>query len=530
MKNFLTTCALIKKTLAAFALFLILATPVSAQTLRMADSTDIAAMDPHSMTESNTIGFLNHVYEGLVKYTDELVVEPALATSWEFVEPTRIRFHLRKGVKFHNGNPFTADDVVASLLRASDDSSPVKSNIPGMASVKKIDDFTVELILSGTDPIVLNYLTNIYIMDNEWMVEHNALLPADIRKGKENYAVANSNGTGPFMLESRQPDARTVLVVNPNWWDTPKHNLTRIEFNPIASDATRIAALLSGELDFITPAPLQDINRINSADGVSVIEGPELRTIMLGMNYGEALHNSNLTDKNPLRDLRVRQALNAAINMDLIHEKVMRGKSRNSALLVAPPVPGYSAKADVRVKSDATLAKQLLAEAGYPDGFEVGFDCPNDRYVNDEEICQAITAMWARIGVKAQLTAQTKSKHFKKALAGESDIFMVGWATLPMLDSYSVLSALLHTRSGRMGAWNPGGYSNLKIDELTEKVAVELDPDKRTAMMTEALIIARDDVSMIALHQQPLAWGIRDGINVKVSADNKPRLWYVTID
>jgi peptide/nickel transport system substrate-binding protein len=251
---------------------------------------------------------------------------------------------------------------------------------------------------------------------------------------------------------------------------------------------------------------------------------------MLGMNYGEALHNSNVTDKNPLRDLRVRQALNIAINRDLIHEKVMRGKSRNSALLVAPPVPGYSAKADVRVKADAALAKQLLAEAGYPDGFEVGFDCPNDRYVNDEEICQAITAMWARIGVKAQLTAQTKSKHFKKALAGESDIFMVGWATLPMLDSYSVLSALLHTRGGRMGSWNPGGYSNLKIDELTDKVAVELDSDKRTAMMTEALIIARDDVSMIALHQQPLAWGIRDGFHMKVSADNKPRLWYVTID
>ena len=275
---------------------------------------------------------------------------------------------------------------------------------------------------------------------------------------------------------------------------------------------------------------MQDINRINAANGVSVIEAPALRTIMLGMNFGEALHNSNVTDKNPLRDLRVRQALNTAINMDLIHEKVMRGKSRNSALLVAPAVPGYSAKADVRVKSDATLAKQLLAEAGYPDGFEVGFDCPNDRYVNDEEICQAITAMWARIGVKAQLTAQTKSKHFTKTLAGESDIFMVGWATLPMLDSYSVLSALLHTRGDRMGAWNPGGYSNLKIDELTDKVAVELDPDKRTAMMTEALTIARDDVAMIPLHQQPLAWGIRDGVHLKVSSDNKPRLWYVTID
>ena len=234
----------------------------SAETLRMADSTDIAAMDPHSMTESNTIGFLNHVYEGLVRYNDELKVEPALAISWEIVEPTRVRFHLREGVTFQNGNPFTADDVVASIARAGDESSPVKSNLPSVERAEKVDDMTVDLVLSGPDPIVLNYLTNIFILDKEWMEEHDALLPADIRKGKESYAVANSNGTGPFMLESRQPDAKTVLVVNPDWWDTPKHNLTRIEFTPIASDATRIAALLSGELDFITPAPLQDIDRI----------------------------------------------------------------------------------------------------------------------------------------------------------------------------------------------------------------------------------------------------------------------------
>jgi peptide/nickel transport system substrate-binding protein len=514
---------------AALAVVAIAAAGAGAKTLRMADSTDIAAMDPHSMTESNTIGFLNHVYEGLVRYNDQLQVEPALAASWEVMEPTRVRFHLREGVKFHNGNPFTADDVVASIVRASHETSPVKSNLPGVKEAVKVDELTVDLILLGTDPIVLNYLTNIYILDKEWMEEHDALLPADVRNGKENYAVANSNGTGPFMLESRQPEATTVLVVNPNWWDTPKHNLTRIEFTPIASDATRIAALLSGELDFITPAPLQDIDRINRGTGVSVLEGPELRTIMLGFNYGAALHDSNITDRNPLADARVRRALNLAINMDLIHKKVMRGKSRNAGLLVAPPVPGYDAALDVRDPFDLGAAKALLAEAGYADGFEVGFDCPNDRYVNDEEICQAITAMWARLGVTARLNAQTKSKHFEKVLGGSSDIYMVGWATLPMLDSYSVLSALLHTKGDRMGAWNPGGYSNARIDALTDAVAVELDLAKRSAMMSEALGLAKDDVAIIALHQQPLAWAVRDGVHLTVTADNKPRLWYATI-
>lgn len=504
-------------------------TMATAKTLRMSDSTDIAAMDPHSMTESNTIGFLHHVYEPLVRYNDQLTVEPALAASWEVVDPLRWRFHLREGVTFHNGNPFTADDVVASIMRAIDPASPVKSNLPAVKVAEKVDDLTVDLVLVGTDPILLNYLTNIYILDKEWMTEHDALAPADVRKGKENYAVANSNGTGPFMLESRQPDAKTILTANPEWWDTPKHNLTRIEFSPIGSDATRVAALLSGELDFVFPAPLQDVDRINRADGVSVITGPELRTIILGFNFNEKLHSSNIQDKNPLTDVRVRRAMNLAINMDLIHEKVMRGMSRNAGILVAPPVPGYDEELDKRAPSDLDGAKKLLTEAGYPDGFEVGFDCPNDRYVNDEEICQAVTAMWARLGVKANLTAQTKSKHFEKVLAGGSDMYMVGWATLPMLDTYSVLSALLHTPNDRMGAWNPGRYSNPEVDRLTDAVAVELDSEKRTAMMTEALAIAKDDVAMIPLHQQPLVWAVRDGVSMKVTPDNKPRLWYVNI-
>jgi len=197
---------------------------------------------------------------------------------------------------------------------------------------------------------------------------------------------------------------------------------------------------------------------------------------------------------------------------------------------VAPPVPGYSEELDVLPPADPEAAKALLSEAGFGEGFEVGFDCPSSRYVNDEEICQAITAMWARIGVDAQLTSQTPSRHFEKVLAGGADIFMVGWATLPMLDSYSVLSALLHTKGDRMGAWNPGGYSNPELDALTAKVAVELDAEKRNAMMSEALKIARDEVAMIPLHQQPLAWAVRDGVNIPITADNKPRLWYATIE
>lgn len=507
----------------------LLTTTVNAKTLRMADSTDISSLDPHSITESNTIGFLHHIYEPLVRYNDNLKTEPALASSWEIISPTKWRFHLREGVTFHNGNSFTADDVVASIRRAIDPTSPVKSNLPAVKEIEKVDEYTVDMILKGTDPILLNYLTNIFILDKEWMEEHDALAPADIHKGKENYAVSNANGTGPFMVESRIPDSKTTLVVNSKWWDTPQHNLTSIEFTPISSDATRIAALLSGELDFVTPAPLQDVERINRAEGISVVTGPELRTIMLAFNMGEKLHLSNIKDTNPLLDVRVRKALSMGINLELIKKKVMRGHSRNAGLLVAPSVPGYDAQYDTPTKYDPAAAKALLAEAGYPDGFEIGFYSPNDRYVNDEELALAITSMWAKIGVKAHLNSQTKSKHFDKVFTGTCDIYMYGWATLPMLDSYSVLSALLHTPGGVYGAWNPGGYSNPKIDELTEKVAVELDQAKRNSMMTEALVIAKDDMAILPLHQQPLAWATSDKVKIKVTPDNKPRLWYVTM-
>ncbi len=517
--------------MAAAALVLVAVAPATAKTLRYADSTDIHSMDPYGATESNTFAFLHHIYEPLVRYNAELRTEPALATSWEIVSPTLWRFKLRGGVKFHNGNPFTSDDVVMSIKRAIHPDSPIKSNLPVVEDVKKVDDLTVDFVLKETDPLLLNYLTNIYIFDKEWMTEHNSVNPVNVRKGEESYASTHANGTGPFMLESRQPDAKTVLAVNPDWWDTPRHNLTKIVFTPIKSDATRVAALLSGEIDLMTPSPLQDAPRINRTEGVSVLEAPALRTIMFGLNQGRAeLHDSNIKGKNPLSDLRVRKALYQAIDMDLIRKKIMRNKSRNAGLLVAPEVPGFDPSLNGRFPYDPDAARKMLGAAGYPDGFEVGMDCPNDRYVNDEEICQAVVSMWAKIGVKARLTAQTKGKHFEKVLGGKSDIYMFGWATLPMLDAYSVISAILSTPKGKLGAWNPGLYSNAEVDALAAKISRELDAAKRVKMMTEVLKIAKEEVALIPLHQQPLSWGIRDNVHVPQTADNKPRLWYAKVD
>lgn len=501
-----------------------------AKTFKYAYAGDVRSLDPHSLTESFSISFLNSIYEGLVRYNDKLEVEPALATSWEVKAPDVMRYHLREGVKFHDGAEFDADDVVMSLTRATHPDSPIRGNLPALKSVTKVDKYTVDLNLTGPSPLLNNFLTNMQIMDSGWLEKNNAVHPVDSDKAQESYATTHTNGTGPFMLESRRPDAKTVLVVNPNWWDKPKHNLTRVEFSPITSDATRVAALLSGELDMIYPAPLQDVARINGTAKMKVLEGPELRLIMLQFNLKDKLNDSDVSG-NPFKDVKVRKAFYQSINMDLVKQKIMRGKSRNAGLLVAPEVPGYSAKEDVRFPYDPEAAKVLLKDAGYPNGFTFAMNCPNDRYVNDEETCQAIASMAAKVGLKAKLTTETKNIHFQKTKANKSDVYMLGWATLPMLDTFSVMSALLATPDGgAYGTWNPGGYSNARIDELTKAVATELDEGKRRAMMTEALVIARDEVAILPLHLQPLSWAVRDGVHVVQAPDDKLRVWYTTID
>jgi peptide/nickel transport system substrate-binding protein len=519
--------ALRKRALLAGALAVTLVgTGAVAETLRWGAQRDIVSLDPYSYGDSYTISFLNHIYEGLVRYNRDLTIEPALATSWEIVSPTVWRFTLREGVTFHNGSAFTAEDVLASLTRVSDAASPLKGNLPAYKSATVIDDHTIEIELNGAYSLLLNDLTNIHIFDKDWLVANNAEKPTDVSAGVEGYATFNANGTGPFKLESRTPEASTTLVVNENWWDEPQHNLTRIEFQPISSAATRVAALLSGEVDFVDSAPVQDLDRLAAAENVKVLERTDLRTVMLGFNRRETLVSGG---PNPMNDLRVRQAMQMAVDMELIHEKVMRGKSRNAGVLVAPPIPGYSEDLDTVVPSDPEKAKTLLAEAGYPDGFEFDFVCTNESYVNEEQFCQAIASMWSRIGLKPRLDIGPTAKQTPKRSNGQADVYTIGWANEPMLDSYSILIQMLHSKGGNAGVFNWGGWSYPEIDRLTEAAGVELDREKRLAMQTEALKIAKDEIVMMPLHQQPMAWAVASGFtDFPQFPDNKSRLWYVT--
>ena len=351
--------------------------PASAQTLRYANQGDLKSLDPYTLNESTTHAHLGHVYEGLIARDKDLKIIPALAESWETPEPTRWRFHLRKGVKFQNGDPFTADDVVFSADRDSQEglepSDPHFARHQGGQGRRLHRGFRPDLAQSHSA------LRN-GIPGTSWTRsgprQTTSVEPTPAAATTPSFASLNANGTGPFTVESHQPGVKTVFKANPNWWRKPEHNLKEIVFTPIGSDATRVAALLSGEVDVIEPVPLQDITRVDSSPNAQVLKGPELRTIFLGMDQiRDELLYSNVKGKNPFKDIRVREAFYKTVDVELIKTRVMRGLSTPSALMIAPQLFPLS-KDFTRPKLDPDGAKKLLTEAGYPDGFEVTMDCP----------------------------------------------------------------------------------------------------------------------------------------------------------
>lgn len=510
------------------------AAPASAQTLRYANQGDLKSLDPYTLRETTTIAHHGHVYEGLVTRDKDLKTVPALAETWETPEPTRWRFHLRKDVKFHNGDPFTADDVLFSADRVRAKGSNFTSVIPSDAKFVKIDDHTVDVVLTSPNPILTSQWDGWYIMDKKWCEEHNAVAPTPASATTPSYASLNENGTGPFTIESHQPGVKTVFKAYANWWRKPEHNLKEIIFSPIGSDATRVAALLSGEVDVIEPVPIQDIQRVNSSGNATVMTGPELRTIFIGMDQvRDELLYSNIKGKNPFKDVRVREAFYKAIDVELIKTRVMRGLSTPSALMIAPQLYPLS-KDFTRAKYDPDGAKKLLAEAGYPDGFEVTMDCPNDRYVNDAAICQAIVGMMARVGVKITLLAQPKALYFAKVLQPggfQTSFYMLGW-TPASADSHNVMHDIMGCRDDKddpfRGNSNLGGYCNKEFDALTDKVLVEADPAKRDQLIKQAYEISIKDWGYIPLHQQALAWGVSKKVTLTQRPDNQVLLYWAT--
>lgn len=492
-----------------------LALPASAETFRWASTTDPSSMDPHAVSSTPVLGFLNNVYEGLVRRGPDMAIEPALATSWEPIgDGAGWRFTLRQGVTFHDGAEFTAEDVLFSYERAASEASDVRSWFAPVSDVVVVDDYTVEIMTNSPQPLFPDSIANWMMMDAGWTEANDAAVPS---RDTENYATRNANGTGAFRLVERQPDLQTVLEPFEGWWGEAEHGITRAVFTPIQNSATAVAALLSGEVDMIEPVPVQDAERVDAGDGTRVIRGIESRVIMLGFAHDhETLRNGA---ENPFRDVRVRAAVAHAVNVPAILQTIMRGSAEPAAQLVAEGTSGFSEPHAERPAHDPERARALLAEAGYPEGFAFDFACTNDRYLNDESVCQAIVGMLAQVGMEATLNAMPVSTYWPELREGNFDMFLLGWSP-GTFDAEHPIRFLVHTAGERLGTWNFGGYSSARIDALLPVMQSELDPAARQAAMEEAAGIIREDVVYVPLYVQPLLWGVRDGVEVTQRPDN----------
>lgn len=510
---------------------LLIAAPGYAKTLRWASQGDVLTFDPYAQNESFNNTFNSYVYESLVQYDKKFDVVPQLAVKWEQMSPTQWRFHLRPNVTFQEGEKLTADDVVFSINRQMSKRSMMKAYLSGIGEAKKVDDTTVDIITTGPAPVLLRQLTDVRIMSKAWCEKHNVVEVQDYLQKEETYAVGHANGTGPYVLKSREPDVRTVLDANPKWWGKMEGNVTEIVYTPIKSAATRTAALLSGEIDFALDPPLQDLPKLKSDPNIKVVEGEENRTIFIGMDQKrDELQYSSVKGKNPFKDLRVRQAMNMGVDIETIKRTLMRGLSIPTGELITPQVYGYFPAANKRPAYDVAKAKALLKEAGYPNGFEVTLDCPNDRYINDALICQALTSMWAKIGLTVKLDAMPKAQFFAKINKHDTSLYMLGWA-VATFDAQDALINLVHTSDGKgNGEYNDGGYSNPKMDALIDQIKSEADVKKRLEMIHEALMLHTQDVAHLMLHQQIIPWAMRKNIAVTHSADNRLRVWWVHVN
>ncbi|MDB0067114.1 ABC transporter substrate-binding protein [Candidatus Pelagibacter sp.] len=488
-----------------------------AKNIKWSMAGDSLTLDPHAQNEGPTTQVSRQVYEALVTRALDMQIVPQLATDWKATSPTTWVFNLRKDVKFSDGTKMTSEDVVFSILRAKLPTSDFKEYITSISGVKAIDDYSIQIDTAEPNPILLNQLSNIFVISKAWATENFSIAPQNWNASQETYASVNAMGTGPFKITLREPNTKTVFKKNKKWWGKVEHNLTSIELLPIANAATRVAALLSGEIDLVTDAPVQDLGRIGSSAKHKVVSTPQMRTIFLGMDQGADELRSGNTGDNPFKKKEVRQALYQAIDIEAIKKKVMRGLSEPAGIITFPGVTGYTKDLDKRFAYDPENAKKLLADAGYPNGFDVELRCPNDRYVNDEAICTAVVGMFGKIGVNVSLNSQTKSKHFKELKNKKGDFYMLGWG-VPTLDSHYVFHYLYDTGA----SWNRVNFSDARVDELIKIMEGEVDLDKRNAAIAEAWKIVKDDISYLPLHHQVISWASAKNVNVPIRPNNEP--------
>ncbi|MFK5954086.1 MAG: ABC transporter substrate-binding protein [Desulfobacterium sp.] len=477
-------------------LFMVMSVGFSAgaKTMTVGLDADPVSMDIHVQLSGGMLQLSHWCFDPLVRWTQEMTFEPRLATKWERVNEYRMRFYLRKGVKFHSGNTFTAKDVKWTFdrMRKSVDYKGLIEPFVGMAIV---DDYTIDAITAKPYPLLLNMATYFFAMDSEFYSgKDDKGQPKDaIVKIGPSFAMDHASGTGPFVVTSREQGVKVVFERFKDYWDTASPgNVDKMILTPIKENATRVAALLSGDVDFITPVPPQDFKRIDSDANVKLVTCNGGRIITLQLNQKR---------RPEFQDVRVRQAMAYAINNEGIVKKIMKGTATVAAQQGPEGYAGY--KDTLTPRYDLKKAKALMKEAGFEKGFECTMISPNNRYVNDEKIAEAATQMLARINIKVNLKTMPKAQYWDEFDAQAADIQLIGWhSDTEDSGNFSEFLMMCPDKATGYGQYNSGNYCNKRVDELTLAAQAEVDLAKRADMLKEIEQILYDDAAFIPFHWQ----------------------------
>jgi len=490
----------------ALAVFACLA-PASAKTLRMAYDADPTSLDPHEQLASATLQLSHLVFDPLLRFRKDLTLEPRLATRWEKIDDLTTRFHLRAGVRFHSGRTLKAADVVWTFNRLKQ-SPDFKALFEPFSEAKVVDDLTVDLITKGPYPLVLNLATYIFPMDREFYAgtDERGHPKDEIAKQGASFASTHVSGTGPFIVTEREQGVRLEFKRFADYWDKGSpSNVDTIVFTPIKEPATRVAALLAGDVDFIAPVPPSDFDRIKGDACCTLITMPSTRILIFELNEQRVA---------AFKDPRVRLAVNYAVNRQGIDAKIMRGFATPAGELSPPGYGGYDPA--LLPRFDIEKAKALMAEAGYADGFSVTMMAPNNRYIEDKRIAEAVAAMLAKINIKVDLQTMPKAQYWQRFDERAADIMMIGWQsdTQDSANFYEFLVMTPDPKTG-YGQYNAGNYSNPEVNRLTLATQTMTDAKARAETLQKIERLIYDDAALVPLHWQHLSWAARKDVEIE---------------
>ena len=506
-----------------------------AASLHVATAFDPQTMDPHSLALQYHTRVVFQIYEPLIGRDQNYHLVPVLATSWSQRDPLTWRFRLRPDVHFHDGSLFTAEDAVFSFERALAPPSQRQFVLKGVRNVRMVDPLTIDIQLAAPDAVLPQKLVLVAMMSKHWAQAHHVERAQDFNARQETWAVRNANGTGAYRLDRYEPDVRTTLKAFPQWWNrrnADNGNVDEVSFVTIRSDATRLAALHSGEIDIVLDPPYQDVEQLRHDPDLAVAQVGDISTDYLALDQASAAlpgvaPGPDGKPRNPFKDLRVRRAVYQAINIDLIIQKVLKGLGTSTAELLAPEFGQPDPPGAGRPRFDPVHSRDLLREAGYPDGFDLTMDCVN--VTLREHVCQAIAAMLTQVGIRTTLHTSPTTQFFPMITQGKVSLAEFGF-TGSTEDAWQGLNGLLHTwdKDGG-GTFNGGRYSNPRLDALVDAVRAEPDPQKRRVLVATALKLAADDVAYVPLYRRTLNWVMQKKVHVVMLPDDTLPVRWVTV-